>query len=106
MMGLLDLPPCIDGPPNCWAVIILTSSLTEHSISARLAAISSFVAQSTYFPWLRSFWTSRRRRPMNSSPLETQEDISNNNLLPWQKQIEEKTHEITKYVAGTIWPNI
>src|ERR1041385_54861 len=102
MMGLLDLPPCVDGPPGCRAVIILTSSLTECSISARRAAISSSVAQSMYFPWLRSFWTSRRRHPMKSTPLEPQEVTSNDDLLPWQKQIEKKTHEIARYVAGTI----
>src|ERR1041385_5762892 len=106
MMGLLDLPPWVDGPPGCWAVIILTSFLTERSISACLASISSSVAQSMYFPWLRSFWTSRRRRPMKSSPLEPQEDIYNSSFLPWQKQIEKKTHEIARYVAGTIRVNI
>src|ERR1041385_8655093 len=42
---------------------------------------------------------------MKSSPLEPQEDISNNNFLPWQKQIEEKTHEIARYAAGKIRAN-
>src|ERR1043165_4197700 len=37
MVGLL-------GPPSCWAVTVLTSFLTERSISTFLAAISSSVA--------------------------------------------------------------
>src|SRR4051812_38083061 len=98
MMGLL-------GPPCCWAVIILTSFLTERSISACLAAISSSVAQSTYFPWLRSCRTWHRHRPRKCSPLEPQEGISNNHLFSWQKQLENKTHEIARYGAGTIRAN-
>src|SRR3954462_7727358 len=78
MMGLLDLVPFLDGFTRCRAETILTSYLTKRSISSCLAAISSFVAHSTTFYWLTSCWTQRRRRPMQSSPLGSQEDISNN----------------------------
>jgi len=31
---------------------------------------------------------------------------SHGKKISWQKQIEKKTHEITRYSAGTIWANI